>query len=277
VTSLADPGDGMSSESEWFALNRASWNARTPVHLRSRFYALEAFKAGQSSLRSIELEQVGDVRGRSLLHLQCHFGQDTLSWARLGARVTGMDLSEVAIAEARALATELAIPARFVEGNVYDAPALLGGERFDIVFTSYGVLGWLPRLEPWARAVAGCLARGGKLHLVEFHPMAWVWDEAFERPVYPYDAPGEPILSEQTGTYAEPTAPVKLRDVGFNHGLASVVTALLAEGLVLERLTELDWSPYAIYPDMEEVAPGRFRTRRFGRSLPLVYALAARR
>ena len=150
----------MSSESEWFALNRASWNARTPVHLRSRFYALEAFKAGQSSLRSIELEQVGDVRGRSLLHLQCHFGQDTLSWARLGARVTGMDLSEVAIAEARALATELAIPARFVEGNVNDAPVLLGGERFDIVFTSYGVLGWLPRLAPWARAVAGCLAPG---------------------------------------------------------------------------------------------------------------------
>src|SRR5512132_4007477 len=108
----------MSSESEWFTLNRASWNARTPVHLRSGFYALEAFKGGQSSLRSIELEQVGDVRGRTLLHLQCHFGQDTLSWARLGARVTGLDLSDVSIAEARALAAELGLQSRFVEGNV---------------------------------------------------------------------------------------------------------------------------------------------------------------
>ncbi len=246
-------------------------------HLRSGFYALEAFKAGQSSLRSIELEQVGDVRHRTLLHLQCHFGQDTLSWARLGAKVTGLDLSDTAIGEGRALAAELGIPARFVEGNVYDARALLGGERFDIVFASYGVLGWLPRLEPWAGAVASCLAPGGVFHLVEFHPIAWIWDDAFERPVYPYDAPGEPILTEQTGTYAEPSAPVQLRDVDFNHGLGSVVSALLAEGLVLERLTEFDWSPNAIFPDMEEVEPGRFRMRRFGRSLPLVYALAARR
>jgi len=160
------------SESEWFALNRASWNARTPVHLRSRFYDLEAFKAGQTSLKPIELEQVGDVRGKSLLHLQCHFGQDTLSWARLGARVTGLDLSDVAIAEARALASGLGIRARFVEGNVYDAPALLGGERFDVVFTSYGVVGWLPRLEPWARAIAASLAPGGTFHGVEFHPAA---------------------------------------------------------------------------------------------------------
>jgi len=265
------------SESEWFALNRASWNARTPVHLRSRFYDLEAFKAGKSSLRSIELDQVGDVAGRSLLHLQCHFGQDTLSWARLGARATGLDLSDVAIAEAGALAKELGIPARFIEGNVYDAPALLGGERFDLVFTSYGVLGWLPRLEPWARAVAGCLAPGGVFHLVEFHPAAWIWDEPFERVVHPYDAPGEPILSDESGTYADPSAPVRLRDVGFNHGLGSVVTALLDQGLVLERLVELDWSPYDIFPDMEEVAPGRFRMRRFGRNLPLVYGLAVRR
>ncbi|HTS79017.1 MAG TPA: class I SAM-dependent methyltransferase [Myxococcaceae bacterium] len=264
------------SDAEWFALNRASWNARTPVHLGSRFYRLDAFKAGQTSLRPIELEQVGDVRGRSLLHLQCHFGQDTLSWARLGARVTGLDLSDVAIASARALAAELAIPARFVEGNVYDAPALLGGERFDLVFSSYGVVGWLPRLQPWARAIAACLAPGGAFHLIEFHPVVWIWDDACEHVAHPYDAPDDPIVSEQTGTYADPSAPLCLRDVGFNHGLGSVVSALLGEGLVLERLTELDWSPYDIFPDTEEFAPGRFRMRRFGRKLPLVYGLVAR-
>jgi hypothetical protein len=154
---------------------------------------------------------------------------------------------------------------------------LLDGERFDVVFTSYGVVGWLPRLEPWARAVAGCLAPGGYFHLVEFHPAVWIWDDAFEHVVHPYDAPGEPIVNEESGTYADPSAPIQLRDVGFNHGIGSVVTALLAQGLVLERLAEFDWSPYDIFPDMEEVAPGKFRMRRFGRNLPMVYSLVARR
>src|ERR1700751_4336178 len=135
------------SESEWFALNRASWNARTPVHLRSRFYGLEAFKAGKCSAKPVEAEQVGDVRGKSLLHLQCHFGIDTLSWARLGARVTGADLSPAAVELARSLADELGFPdARFVESNLYDLPAALDGV-FDIVYTSRGVLGWLPDVE----------------------------------------------------------------------------------------------------------------------------------
>ena len=263
---------------EYLTANRKLWNAWAKVNLDSPLFDVEGFVAGGGrDLDEICLAGPGDVSGKSLLHLQCHFGQDTLSWARLGARATGLDLSDVAIAEAGALAKELGIPARFVEGNVYDAPALLGGERFDLVFTSYGVLGWLPRLEPWARAVAGCLAPGGVFHLVEFHPAAWIWDEPFERVVHPYDAPGEPILSDESGTYADPSAPVRLRDVGFNHGLGSVVTALLDQGLVLERLVELDWSPYDIFPDMEEVAPGRFRMRRFGRNLPLVYGLAARR
>lgn len=264
-------------ERDWFALNRAAWNARTPVHVASRFYDAAAFAAGASSLREIERAQVGDVAGRSLLHLQCHFGQDTLSWARLGATVTGLDLSDAGIAAARELAASVGVPARFVQGNVFDAPEVLGGETFDVVFTSYGVVGWLPRLEPWARAIAACLRPGGVFHLVEFHPAVWVWDEAFERMVYAYDAPGEPIFTEQTGTYADRAAPLTVREVGFDHGLGSVVSALLAAGLHLDALREYDWSPYDIFPDMEEFAPGRFRMRRFGRSLPMVYSLAARK
>jgi hypothetical protein len=114
-------------------------------------------------------------------------------------------------------------------------------------------------------------------HLVEFHPAVWMWDDAFERIEYAWDAPGVPIVTEQTGTYADPSSPVALTDVGFNHGLGSVVTALLAEGLRVEALREFDWSPYDIFPDMEEFAPGRFRMRRFGSKLPLVYGLVARR
>ncbi|AUX24785.1 methyltransferase type 12 [Sorangium cellulosum] len=265
------------SEAEWFAMNRSAWNARTPVHLGSRFYDMPAFRAGASSLKPIELDQVGDVRGKTLLHLQCHFGQDTLSWARLGARVTGLDLSDEAIKAARALAKELSIDARFVEANVYDAPAALGGEAFDIVFTSYGVLGWLPDMGRWARAAASCLKPGGVLHLVEFHPLVWTFDDAFERVAYAYDGHGEPILTEQTGTYTDRDAAVTLKEVGFNHGIGTVVTALLEAGLTLERLREFDWSPYDIFPDMEEGPPGQLRMRKFGRRLPLVMALAARR
>lgn len=267
----------MTPDADWFALNRASWDARTPVHLASRFYDLAAFKAGACSLREIEREQVGDVAGRSLLHLQCHFGQDTLSWARRGARVTGLDLSGASVAAARSLAAELGLDARFVEANVFDAPEALGGETFDVVFTSYGALGWLPRLAPWARAVAACLRPGGAFHLVEFHPAVWMWDDAFERVAYAYDAPDEPIESEQTGTYADRDAPIALRDVGFNHGLGSVVTALLDVGLRVERLREYPWSPYDVLPDMEEISPGRYQMRRFGAKLPLVYGLVARR
>ncbi|WP_437950528.1 methyltransferase [Sorangium sp. So ce296] len=265
------------TEAEWFDLNRRAWNARTPVHLGSKFYDLAAFRAGASSLKPIEIEQVGDVRGKTLLHLQCHFGQDTLSWARLGARVTGLDLSDEAIKAARALAAELSIDARFVEANTYDAPAALGGETFDIVFTSYGVLGWLPDMTRWARAAAACLKPGGVLHLVEFHPLVWTFDDAFEHIAYAYDGHGEPIVTEQTGTYADRDARVKLREVGFNHGIGTVVTALLEAGLTLERLRELDWSPYDIFPDMEEGPPGQLRMKKFGRRLPLVFALAARR
>jgi SAM-dependent methyltransferase len=264
------------TEADWFELNRVAWNTRTRVHLTSAFYDLPSFRAGASSLKPIEIDEVGDVRGKTLLHLQCHFGQDTLAWARLGARVTGLDLSDEAIEAARALARELSLDARFVQANVYDAPAALQGETFDVVFTSYGVLGWLPDLGRWARAAAACLKPGGVLHLIEFHPILWAYDDAFERIAYAYDGHGEPIITEQEGTYANRSAPITLREAGFNHGLATVVTALLDAGLTLTRLRELDWSPYNIFPDMEEGPPGQFHMRKFGRRLPLVFALSAR-
>jgi SAM-dependent methyltransferase len=260
---------------DWRALNRASWNARTRVHLASRFYDLDGWKRGGCSLAPIELEEVGDVRGRRLLHLQCHFGQDTLSWARRGAEVVGLDFSDEAIEAARGLAAEAGLPARFVCADVYDAAAAVG-ERFDIVFTSYGVLGWLPDLEPWARQVAACLRPGGRLHLVEFHPFVWVFDDGLDRIIYPWDSRGAPIRSEQERTYADPDTEVHLVDVGWNHGTGTVVTALLRAGLVLDGLREHDWSPYSIFPGSVEVAPGRYRTDKLP-GAPLVYSLAAHR
>lgn len=260
---------------DWRALNRASWNARTPVHLKSAFYDLEGWKRGRCSLQAIEIEEVGDVRGKSLLHLQCHFGQDTLSWARRGASVVGLDFSEAAIAAARELAAEVGLPARFVCADVYDAAAAVG-ETFDIVFTSYGVLGWLPDLEPWARQVAACLKPGGRFHLIEFHPFRWIFDDAMEKIVYPWDSRGVPIRSEQTGTYADRDADVKIVDVGWNHGIGTVVSALLGAGLVLEGLREHTYAAYPVIDGSVEVAPGRFELEKLP-GVPLMVSLICRR
>lgn len=144
---------------EWLTTNQAYWDERAPLHTTSDFYDVPRFKAGATSLRPFEIAEMGHVAGKRLVHLQCHFGQDTLSWARLGATVTGLDFAPSAVAAARALATELGVAgARFVQSNVYDAPAALG-ERFDIVYTGLGVLGWLPDIGAWARVVADLLPR----------------------------------------------------------------------------------------------------------------------
>jgi len=260
---------------DWSALNRASWNARTPVHLASSFYDLEGWKRGACSLKPIEVEEVGDVRGLHLLHLQCHFGQDTLSWARRGANVVGLDFSDAAIDAARGLAAELGLSARFVCADVHKAAEAVG-EQFDIVFSSYGVLGWLPDLEPWARQVAACLRPGGRFHLIEFHPIRWIFDDALERIIYPWDSRGTPIKTEEKHTYADSNAELDLVEVGWNHGIGTVVTALLHAGLVLDALREHDWSPYPIFAGSVEVAPGRFQAERL-RGAPHVYSLIAHR
>jgi len=149
--------------------NRRGWALRTQIHLNSASYDLASFRKGRITLRPLVQEELGDVRGRSLLHLQCHFGMDTLSWARLGALVTGADYSEEAIAVARSLAEDLDIEARFVCANLYDLPDVLDGS-FDIVVTTYGVLSLLPNLNAWARVLGHFLKPGGTFCIVEIHP-----------------------------------------------------------------------------------------------------------
>src|SRR5947209_740824 len=163
---------------EYMATNRKLWDAWTKIHLDSEFYDVASFRNGERPIRirDYEREEIGEVAGRSLLHLQCHFGLDTLSWARLGAEVTGADFSGRAIELARSLAGELGLPARFVHSDVYSLPANLQGE-FDIVFTSYGVLYWLPDLSRWAEVVAHFLKPGGVFYVVEYHPFSQVFDD----------------------------------------------------------------------------------------------------
>ncbi|MDQ3956067.1 MAG: class I SAM-dependent methyltransferase [Actinomycetota bacterium] len=236
------------------AANRALWDKWTKVHLEGDFYHVDSFKAGDSRLRDYEIEEVGGVAGKDLLHLQCHFGLDTLSWARLGARVTGADYSEAAVAEARKLAVEVGLEARFVCSDVYDLSGVLEGD-FDIVYTSRGVLGWLPDIEGWADVVAHFVRPGGLFYITEVHPFAQVFDDDESitelRVKYPYFSQAEALTFPVQGSYADRGARVEHDfEYGWNHSLGEIVTALASRGLRIEFLHEfpfLEWpSPYYV-------------------------------
>ncbi|HEX8070587.1 MAG TPA: class I SAM-dependent methyltransferase [Pyrinomonadaceae bacterium] len=256
--------------------NRSLWNGWTRLHAHSPFYDLEGFKAGRSSLKPLELAEVGDVRGKSLLHLQCHFGQDTLSWARLGAEVTGADFSDEAINLARALADELNISARFVRANVYDLPAVLDA-RFDIVFTSYGVLSWLPDLNRWAEIVAHFLKPGGFFYIIDMHPIFRMvnWDgTAFE---YPYFHAPAPTELESHGSYASGEVEgFSHPEYNWEHTLGDIVNAGVGAGLRLEFLHEFPYMWHLpTYPSLEEFEPGKGRLKGSFGLLPHMFSLRA--
>ncbi|HYH93572.1 MAG TPA: class I SAM-dependent methyltransferase [Candidatus Saccharimonadales bacterium] len=276
--SSAEPG-----RDDSYAANRSLWDAWTAVHATGTFYDLEGFRAGGIRLRDDEVEAVGDVMGQRLLHLQCHFGIDTLSWARLGALVTGADFSPAAVALARELALDLGFPeARFVESNLYELPANLQGE-FDVVYTSRGVLGWLPDIAGWARVVAHFLAPGGRFYISEVHPIAQVFENEGVKPgelrlAYPYWEHRDPLVFDVKGSYADPAADVgEQTEHGWNHGLGEIVTALILAGLRLEWLREspeLDWATDFLV----ESEPGSDRFRLpagAGGELPLMFSLLA--
>jgi SAM-dependent methyltransferase len=238
--------------------------------VNSKFYDLEAFRKGQCSLNSIEVEGVGDVDGKTLLHLQCHFGQDTLSWARRGARVTGVDLSPRSLEIARQLTDELSMEARFLESNVLELEL---GETFDIVFTSYGVLGWLPDLDQWARVVSRSLAPGGFLYLAEFHPTLLLFD--FDSGQLGYEYFHRAYSETTNGTYADRDDDKKRVEHFWSHPLESVVGSLLKHGLVIEDFREFDYSPYDCFPNMREIADGRYRFET-NVVLPHIFSVRAR-
>lgn len=258
---------------QFIEANRHAWDIRLEAHKNSDFYDVEGWKNGKTSLTDIELRELGDVSGKKLLHLQCHFGQDTLSWARLGARVTGCDFSTESIAYARQLAREVNLKARFVCCNVYDLPQHLKG-KFDIVFTSFGVIGWLPDLEPWAAVIAHFLKKGGVFYMAEFHPVVWMLDDKMEFIKYAYHNDGV-IESEMTGTYADRYADLKYKEYGWNHSLGEVLNALLRHGLQLEFFNEYPYSPFDCFDKTVRGADGNYRIRGLEGKIPMVYSLRA--
>lgn len=265
----------MKPEENYIEINRQFWNNRTDTHLRSEFYDLDNFIKGKTSLNSIELDLLGNVTGKTILHLQCHFGQDTISLNRLGAEATGVDLSDKAIESAKHIAKETNANAHFICCDVYDLPNHLD-QQFDIVYTSYGTIGWLPDLDKWAEVVSHFLKPGGKFVFVEFHPVVWMFDDNFEQIAYRYFNTGA-IVESETGTYADKTAQITQEYVMWNHSLSEVVNSLITNGLVINLLNEYDYSPYNCFNKTVEFEPGKYRIEHLDNKIPMVYAITAKK
>lgn len=263
----------MAHNDRYFQTNKENWNQRVDVHSQSEFYNLQEFKKGKSSLNPYEIEALDNVQGKSLLHLQCHFGLDTLSWRRRGAKVVGLDFSEEAIKLARALNQEMNLDAEFVCCNVLDTSKHVK-ELFDVVFTSYGVIGWLPDLKAWGKMIAERLTSKGVFYIVEFHPIVWMFDYQQTPPKLKYGyMQDEVIYEEYKGTYANKEAEITSKEYGWNHGLGEIVNSLTEAGLFVEYLKEYDESPYNIIPDLVKTKSGMFSTKE--KLYPLIFSLKA--
>jgi 2-polyprenyl-3-methyl-5-hydroxy-6-metoxy-1,4-benzoquinol methylase len=263
----------MKEYEHYFKANKELWNQRTAIHKDSSFYDVSSFVQGKSSLNEIELRELGDVQGKKILHLQCHFGMDSLSLVRIGADVTGVDLSDTAIEQANKLKTELSLDAKFICCNVYDLKTHLK-DQFDIVFTSYGVIGWLPDLNKWASLISYFLKPGGFFYMAEFHPVVWMLDEDFKEVKYYYHNQ-ETIVINSKGTYADPDAVIQAKEYSWNHSIGEVLNALIGQDLQLNFFNEYPYSPYPCFNNVVQGADGNWRVKDLENKIPMVYSLKA--
>lgn len=265
-----------------FDVNRRRWDELVDIHVKSvtGIYRVAEFRAGADVLSPIESAELGDVAGKDLLHLQCHFGLDTLCLARRGARVMGLDFSANAIAAARALSIETGVPGRFIEGNVYDALQLID-DRFDIVYTTWGVLCWLPDIDAWARTAASLLRPGGMLYLLDGHPIAGVLDEAEGGrlvPTYPYFQGAEPLAFDSDRSYTgDSDRLINARAYEWTHPVGAVVSALIDAGLTIKFLHEHDRLCWRRFSRMVHGPDGMYRLPSDIPSVPLAFSIKAMR
>jgi SAM-dependent methyltransferase len=239
---------------DYVAINRANWDERAPAHANSADYGFDRFVNDSEHLSDVvrfDQPRLGDLTGLRGVHLQCHIGTDTVSLARLGARMSGLDFSPAALREARRLAASVGSAIDFRQAEVYDAVDVFGPAVFDLVYTGIGALCWLPDSARWARVVAELLRPGGRLFIREGHPMLWSLDETSNQPSlgYPYFETVEPVIFDEPGTYVE-TETVFTTGVthSWNHGLGEIITGLLAAGMRLTSLTEHDSVPWQALP-----------------------------
>jgi len=259
--------------------NRANWDERVDIHTRSAFYGVAAWLAKGTGPRPREVEALGDVSGLTLVHLQCHFGMDTMQWARAGAIVTGVDFSPAAIDEAIVLAERAGLSAttRFVCSDVHDAPIVLEGQRFDIVFVSLGALCWLPSVEAWAQVVADLLEPGGRLYIHDVHPFTFCLDDDGERIGYYsyFEEPDAPYVDDEPVTYTDGGTLTSTRNYQWNHSIAEIMGALQAAGLVIDVLREHDWTVFAQFPWLVEETTRHFVAPAGRQRIPLTFTILA--
>ena len=264
---------------EYMKANKEMWDKLAKIHHKSDFYDVEGFLKGMLTLDPIELEELPDLSGKTLLHLMCHFGIDTMSLARLGADTTGVDFSTEAIDLAKELSKTAKIDAKFVCSNVYDLPKILDG-KFDVVFTSAGVLMWLPDLKEWAKVIAHFLKPGGFFYIREFHPFGYVFDDDDDvkelRVRYPYFQGKEPMKFEAEGTYADKDAKTgKIPSFEWNHPISKIINVLIDAGLTIDFFHEFPVTTYRALPFMIEKEPGRYVLPENEDKIPLMFSIKA--
>ncbi len=263
---------------KYLQANLDLWNEMTGITSKSNSYDMPGFLAGRSTLKAVEREELGDISGKSLLHLQCHFGMDTISFARLGAIVTGVDFSDKAITLAQSLSAELKIPARFICSDVYDLAEKLT-DQFDIVHSSYGFLCWLPDVTVWAKLVAHFLKPGGFLHIVESHPFLHVFENERTTPDlrvrFPYFPSPEPTRWEPEGCYADKDAQVTHPSYEWTHSLGEIINALINAGLRIDFLHEFPFLCWDNFPFMRKGPDGLWRLPGDHDTIPLTFSLKA--
>jgi len=258
---------------DYIKINKKLWDSKTDIHYKSEFYDVESFLKGKDSLNQIELELLGNIKGKKILHLQCHFGLDTISLSRHGAISTGVDFSEKSILKANQLKDTLGTKTRFVQSDIFKLKDILH-DKFDIIYTSYGVLGWLPDMKKWADTVSHFLKPGGKLILVEFHPVVWMFSYDFKKIEFNY-MDSSPIIEELEGTYTDKHADIKEKSVSWNHGLAQVIDSIIKSGLIIEHFQEYNYSPYNCFENTVRISDNKFQIRGLENKLPMIYSIKA--
>lgn len=258
---------------DYTRINKKWWNDVTAIHASSKLYNLDRFKKGKTSLEAIELKEVGKVKGKKLLHLMCHFGMDTLSWARLGAVVTGVDISDSAIKIAKKISKEIDTPSTFICADIYDLPRVLHG-KFDIIFCSYGVLCWLSSIKKWARIINHFLIQGGMFYIVELHPFTNILSYDFKID-YKYFHKG-PDIDDSEGTYADWSASIKGETYIWSHTISDVINALIGQGLRIEFVHEFPYTMYDQFPGlMTRNEKGQYVFKNKKIQIPLLFSLEA--
>tara|TARA_B100001109_G_C18780808_1_gene435295 strand:- start:61 stop:846 length:786 start_codon:yes stop_codon:yes gene_type:complete len=258
----------MSDFEKYIAINKQAWDTRTSIHVNSKFYDHRNFKNGECSLKNIELSALGNIKNKTLLHLQCHFGQDSMSLARLGAKVTAVDFSNFAINEAKKTSKEINVPVNFIESDVLK---LNINEKFNLVFSSYGVIGWLPDLNTWGKIISNHLKKNGEFILTEFHPFC----QMIQEDGYDYFYNKKPDIQIKYGSYTDGGENVKTKTCWWNHSLTDLFKALESNGLKLTSFEEFDFCPFPLKGMIKKEKNKFVLKNRFDKSTPYIFNLRA--